>query len=1106
MSNLGTYSFLPWLRQGLANQITSGDFDNSVKVRAAMNVQLEARGEKLGGGTQALPVNRPVALFGPGDIVGIDRRAIVRMEPRDWITNFEPNYLAHIEFYDEDFPWRYTPAAPDTTKSRLRPWITLLVLKEDEFKDGENIKDKPLPFIDVQNLNVFPRADELWAWAHVHVNRSLAANDAEFVSKNMDAVIPKLQGILGKDPDLAFSRLVCPRKLAPNESYHAFVIPTFETGRRAGLGLELGDISATMSAWDAGARPSGPSFPYYHRWYFRTGATGDFETLVRLLKPKPVNPRVGIREMDVLDPGSNVRPLDKPELGGILRLGGALRPPSKVPPEPPDKFEKWDDAFPRPLQEDLAKLVDLPDTYQAAGEPDPIVAPPLYGTWHALTKRVLTERDGSPISPNDNWVHRLNLDPRFRVPAGFGTRVIQDQQEKFMDAAWEQIGNVLEARRRIRFGQFGLLTSLVWYDRHLVPMLGVSRQKTLVMMAPLNKRILSDGATLHQTLSESFVQPAMTSAALRRIARPRARLIRSLPFDATRKPEQLFERVNASKGEISAAPPKVAPPGVVTAEQIADQLQPTDAPPVIVDWLRRYPQLPMLIIVAAMLLALLLLLILPLIGLIIGAALVGAAVVFSRRLSQWNNALRASDVLRESSQTPQAVDKLPTSSDFRITEPGAGFTARLGGSDSVEATRFKAALRNQFEMAQLSAEAGRVPPKKELNLDQLAEIGIKALDPARTIPKRIMAGLFIPPRLIDGRSPKPTETFVEPMAYPVIDLPMYEPLKKISSELFLPNINLIEHNSITLLETNQRFIESYMVGLNHEFARELLWREYPTDQRGSTFRQFWDVSSFFNSDNLAPEALKEKLRDIPPLHLWPKASPLGSHDNRHQGNASEEELVLVIRGELLKRYPTAVIYAHRACWQRKEIGAADTDKHPCERSGAIDNTQERRLAPLSDAEEAAPPRTKVLTPLYEAKVDPDIFFFGFDLTVEKAKGGTGENPADDPGWFFVIKERPGEARFGLDNEQPPKLQVWNDLSWPQVQPAPAGSYIEIATAPASLPLSNPTGEDSEKAVQHGDDVKVTWSRDMSSAELAYILFQAPVLVAVHASEMLPKPE
>src|ERR1700736_1376342 len=432
MSTLGTYSFLPWLRQGLANQITTSDLDPGVKVRASINVEIEGSGDKIGGGTQTVSVNRPVALFGPGDIVGIDRRAIVRTEPREWSTNFEPNYLAHIEFYDEDFPWRYTPAAPDLTKGRLRPWISLVVLKEAEFKDGSNIKSKPLPYIERADLIVFPpAAEELWAWAHVHVNRPLAASDDEFVSNDMNAVIPKLQAVLSENPDLAFSRLICPRKLAPNEAYHAFIIPTFETGRRAGLGIDLDDTPATMSAWDSGTRPDGQNFPYYYRWYFRTADNGDFETLVRLLKPKPVDPRVGNRDMDVQDPGSDVRGLDKPELGGILRLGGALQPPADVPPKPPDKFETWDDPFPRPVQEDLARLVDLPDTYQAEGEPDPVVAPPLYGTWHALMKRVLLERDGSPILPNDNWIHRLNLDPRFRVPAGFGTQVIQDQQETF---------------------------------------------------------------------------------------------------------------------------------------------------------------------------------------------------------------------------------------------------------------------------------------------------------------------------------------------------------------------------------------------------------------------------------------------------------------------------------------------------------------------------------------------------------------------------------------------------------------------------------------------------------------------------------------------------
>jgi hypothetical protein len=1110
---LGTYSFLPWLRQGLANQIQTADFDDSVRVRAEVNVQLTLSGEKPGGGSESLPpISRPVALFGPGDIVGIEGRAIVRIEPRNWITNFEPNYLPAIEFYDEDFPWRYTPAAPDLGKNRLRPWIMLLVLKEEvEFTEGKNIKDRPLPYIDVTDLNVFPRADELWAWAHVHVNESLAANDGEFVSTDMNAVIPKFENLLQRNPDLAYSRIVCPRKLDENAAYHAFLIPVFEAGRRAGLGLELGDIPATMSAWDSGPRPDGVSFPYYYRWFFRTGSTGDFETLVRLLVPKPVDRRVGTREMDVLDPGSNVSAVDNPDLGGILKLGGALRPPSKVPPEPPDVFETWDDPFPRPLQEDLADLINLADNFHVAGHPDPIITAPLYGTWHALTKRVLTNRDGTAITPAENWVHRLNLDPRFRVAAGFGTRVVQDNQEKYMDAAWEQIGSVLDAQRRIRCGQFGLLVSDIWFDRHLLPMLAVSQQKTLLLMAPLNKRVLTNDVTLQHALTGSFVQPPMTSAALRRIIRPRGRLIQTLPFDATHTPDQLLTRVNA--GEVSAAPPKVAPPGVLTTDQAAELVVPKDAPAVVVDWLRRYPQLPLIVLVIAILLALVLLLLLPLVFAVLAIAIIALGIYVYRRLTSWARALRTSDLIRESNQTPEAIDSLPPVSDFKITEPGSGFVPRTGGSDSIEATRFKAALRDSFQLIRASATVGAIAPKVHLALDVIARETVQSINPGVTIPKRLLAGIFVPPHVFGDLFVPPAASFVEPMAYPIIDQPMYEPLANRSSELFLPNINLIEVNSITLLETNQRFIESYMVGLNHEFARELLWREYPTDQRGSTFRQFWDVRSIFKANNVTDEDLREKLRDITPLHTWAKNTTenpdlekllLGTHDNRLQGAPPKKRLVLVIRGELLKRYPTAVIYAHRACWQRKQVTPADKDKEPCLRSGAIDNTQERRLTPLEATEEDNPPRSKIQTPMFEAKIDPDIYFFGFDLTVEDVMGGTGEQPDDDAGWFFVIKERPGEPRFGLDSDQQPEINVWNDLSWPDLPLTAPGNFIEIAASPTDIDMPPPGTAEQEEAEQHADDLKIVWSHNMSSAELAYILWQAPVLVAVHASEMLPK--
>ena len=170
---------------------------------------------------------------------------------------------------------------------------------------------------------------------------------------------------------------------------------------------------------------------------------------------------------------------------------------------------------------------------------------------------------------------------------------------------------------------------------------------------------------------------------------------------------------------------------------------------------------------------------------------------------------------------------------------------------------------------------------------------------------------------------------------------------------------------------------------------------------------------------------------------------------------------------------------------------------------------------LTEAQAENPPTTIIKSPLYEAKVDPDIYFFGFDLTVPEAKGGTGEDPNDDPGWFFGIKERSGEPRYGLDvggqeNLESNELELWNDFGWEALTPSVADNeYIQITDSAATTPTITATQslelpEDAEKEEQHNEDVNITWSKDMNAAELAYILYQVPVLVAVHASEMLPK--
>ncbi len=1108
---LAAYSFLPWARQGLGLYIREGDQDPSVKIRGSMDITLQITGERIGGGTATESVEHAVQLYGPGDIIGIDTKAIVRTEPRHWITNFETNYLPFIEFYDEVFPWRYTPAKPSPDSRRLRPWLALVVLEESEFDDkSTDILGRPLPYIKVENAaQAFPPFDQLWAWAHIHVNQVMGAdpNDTAALARRLDEIVRD-------NRDLAYSRLICPRILKENTGYHAFVIPSFETGRLAGLKQDPGGAPfATHCAWvDYPGRKNPAEFPYYHRWYFRTATIGDFEYLVRLLQPRTVDARVGRRDMDVQKPGANLPGI--PELGGILRLGGALRAPLKTLSNDAldeyNRFEGWgklpDLSYPHVFQVALASLVNLATDYkdqtaldanavsgldaakiktedgQVTVDEDPLIVPPLYGRWHSQTQRLVPAQS----DPGQNkWVQELNLDPRHRVAAGFGTQVVQKNEESYMEAAWQQVGKVLESNSKIRYGQMAKLTSQVWHTRELSPLQERMPEHWLAIAAPVQSRVLSEGLTLRYQVQRSIIPTALMSKTMRQVLHPRARAMQLIRFDAKRHPANLLERVN--RGDVSAASPKLIPPTLPAEEKLADDLRPHHMPRPWLDRLLSHRWLRYLLLVFALLIVLLVFLLRVTAGplLAIGLVLVLGAIGLYWRLGAIIRRARAAEALDPATRTPSGVDQLPASPNFRIGIPGRDPAPTLGATDSHEAVRFKESLRNLYAL-DVTERTIEVPVRQPLDLAAVAKVTVQALRPERTIVPRVLGTITIPPRIRQQL----VEEFGEVMVYPEIDLPMYEPLKDISSELFLPNIQFVENNSITLLETNQKFIESYMVGLNHEFARELLWRKYPTDQRGSYFRQFWDIRGFLAESGADPDALRERLKDIPELHLWSSNSALGAHDHREAQGDKEEELVLVIRGELLKRYPTAVIYAHRAEWA---TGA----------NGQPDKAKPRNLVALTSDQEANPPREIVKTPLYEAKVDPDIYFFGFDLTTDKARGGQIIDGKEDPGWFFVIKERPGEPRFGLDlpkSGSQPAITTWNDLSWTDVMNNyTPGAFLRLGEKTVSL--TDP-GNGSGAKAQYDEDSHFQWRADTHAGELAYILFQMPVLMAVHAAEML----
>jgi hypothetical protein len=450
---------------------------------------------------------------------------------------------------------------------------------------------------------------------------------------------------------------------------------------------------------------------------------------------------------------------------------------------------------------------------------------------------------------------------------------------------------------------------------------------------------------------------------------------------------------------------------------------------------------------------------LPFIGL---AVATGAGLVYLSRLG--GNRQTAEAVMDPQKQV-EALAGIPPQPRFSLkleSEAAAPApTTTSSTADSVEAANYRRALTEMSKRVALN-----LPVKEhEALLISNAYTKVKdGIDPRVTFPKRLKALLTFP-EYVNLDEPK---AIFPAMAYPDMEDPMYKKLTGISDEAFLPNLKFIENNTISLLKTNPKFIESYMVGLNHEMGRELLWREYPTDQRGSYFRQFWDVSGIISPtspDGTLTPAEKAQFKDITPLDTWKEDDLLGKHSNRASETKDEEQLVLTIRGDLLKKYPNTLVFAQKA------IAASPGDE---------DSDDGKKIErELSEADF----RKKVKFPLYRAEVAPDIKFFGFDLTEKHA---TGELPApdlDNLGWFFVIMQAPGSPVFGMDinfNQGDDGLS-WDDLSWENF--ATEIKFITRTDAPDIQPPD-----------------PIAWAAD--SASMAYILFQKPNMVAVHASKML----
>ncbi|HKE79267.1 MAG TPA: hypothetical protein VKB54_08170 [Solirubrobacteraceae bacterium] len=880
-----TYEFLPWVRRGLAATLTGADtLGDGTPGRATLGVTVNVT--RTAG--DPLSVDQQIALLGPGDVAGLDPRQVIRTDPLPGSTDAEPNYLVQAELDRPDLPWLFTPAAA-TASERLRPWLVLVVVAQ-----GPGVVRSPpstaggLEVLDLhaeaRPAQQLPDLGESWAWAHGQA--ILLPGD-------------QLDGVLGGVPQRDAARLLCPRRLDPTTSYLACIVPAFEAGRRAGLGLapDPADEAALRPAWTSAS--TSVTLPLYFAWEFTTGSGGDFESMVRALRPRPLPADVGRQKVYVGAGGAPLPAVAPDADGGIVELPGALvLPGSELPP--------WPAATRASIEAGLTELLDTPARrVTAAGDADddPAVTPPLYGQWPAAQPTVPAEGARPP------WLRTLNLDARHRAVAGLGAVIVEAEQERLMDEAWSQVGAVEQANRELRWAQVAREVRASLLRRHVEPL---APGQVLGLTAAVHRRLVAGAETVAGAIGASALPDALITARFRRTAAPSGALARRLLPSSERELRPIAEGIDAKQLRMGVS--GAAPDGLFGFASAA----PARA------------GVPATVLTA------------------IAAARTATPQPAKSRLDR----LKLSQV----QVTPQMAGQVATGF-------GLPATASVAEADTLRDAVLATAARAD---AVLSVPAD--PPRPPLGVSAIAAEIVDRLDPRATVLARVRTRVLAPHR---PPTPPERDPLEEIQAAPTFAQPVWELVRDHAPGLLLPGIARVPQDSATLAETNPAFAEAALVGLNHAVARELLWREYPTDQRGTCFARFW-----------APGGAD----DIPAIHTWTEGD-LGDHTSEQ----TDGRLVLVLRGRLLFRYPHTVIYA-----------APDLNGRP------------------NLAEDA------VLLPTFRGRIEPDVAFCGFALTSDEARTA--------PGWWFVLEEQPTAPRFGLDvavgfGAAAGPVNQWNDLTW-----------------------------------------------------------------------------
>jgi hypothetical protein len=1069
---LDEYTFFPWVRTGLASAVEP---PAEGTVRGVVHVSVSVQDDA------GLRVDVPPAMLtlrGPGDVIGLDSGQIIRRFPMPGTRDAEENLLAHIEFDRPELPWLFSPlAAPN---DRLPPWLALVVCDAAVSSILLGPPGFP-PQLHTLRGELQPLEDS-WAWAH-----------AQIMGKTGDPQSQVDRLSVNHGP-ANLSRLLCPRKLTPLRSYLACLVPAFDCGVKAASGLGGGMLAP---AWSRAPNDAGNeiALPVFDSWSFSVAPAGDFELLAGRLQGLPAPWNVGRRFVDTTHPRGGLPKLPADAPGAVQILRCALVSPTPLPPDLPPENSAWD----APAREKLRHEVDRVNANQE--ENLPRVGPRLYARFQrgqAGLGPVFGQPPNDTTAADADWFSQLNTSPVHRIVAGLGTRVVQRDQEKLMEAAWAQVGEIRKVNEALVRLQFGRFVGEALHRNHLARLeLGPLAQ----VLRGVQDKVRPTGATLtlYGTVNRSAVAPAAVSGAFRRATRvrgplarladsagaialrqlvaangtfrdfrrlyiepegvltlsssaiaaiPPALLAEKLGVDEASAPRVLEERIAARTSDLSVADhlarPFIAWPvregtldlGTRAALQIAQRVHDTLPSRVVASPGRAEALTPLLVglgntsvpQVAARSKA--------------TTNRIGRSLPFSPIPSRVGFPLglglpQPARAFSAAASTTTATARLASRLRFE-TEVSRTVTAAVTTSHALE-NRAVAMAVSQVVTGIGVAGLTTTPDRPQLDFTR-AQL-LTTVAPARTVTAYAYARLRNPPSWLapdwfkDGR--------ITPiMAAPRFDRAMFAALHDYDRDWLIPGMDKIELTDfVTTLETNPEFTETFLIGLSDEMGRELLWRGYPTDQRGTYFYRFWNE----DRDELAK-----------PIHRF-DPTPLQTHLIGSGGT----RVVLVARGEVIRRYPDLLFHALRTSHTGKGGEPVFAD-------------------PKSDPASVAPI-------LFHHHLAPDILLVGFDLSPDEIRRTTPYR------WWFVLAQNPSAPAFGLDlttegNPAATDGVKRNDLDWNDLGALTDGRFLSASARTLSI-------KDDQSTPQ-----LTTWPGN--AAIVARTLLQNPARAAFDAPKLI----